>query len=163
MKIDIIGLDKTISAIKEYKASLEIKQKRMLEKLAEIGIKEADMCFHSVHYDGEYDISLFPVWVDDNTLAVTAQGSSLLFIEFGSGLIGYGHPLAEEKGYGPGTWSDNESLGGKGQWDNPAGWIYAHDENRSFGNEPARGMYNASKKMRNNIATIAREVFNDRH
>ena len=77
-----------------------------------------------------------------------------IFIEFGAGITyGYGHPLAGELGVGPGTYPE-----GKGHWDNPGGWWYAHGQH-SYGNPPAMAMVAARDAMVADITTIAREVF----
>ena len=57
-----------------------------------------------------------------------------------------------------GTWSTDESLGGKGHWDDPNGWYYKHGE-KSHGNPPAMAMVSARDTMVEELTTIAREVF----
>ena len=90
---------------------------------------------------------------------IYASGTAVAFIEFGSGAaMGYGHPMAGEHGLGPGTWSTDESLGGKGHWDDPNGWYYKHGE-KSHGNPPAMAMYDAVQAMTAEITTIAKGVF----
>lgn len=153
------NIDAVIKQLRQYRDHLDEKRRRFMERLADLGVATADLKFRTADYDGEKDVSVTgPVWVDDKTLRVAASGSSVLFIEFGSGLIGGGHPQSAEFGYGPGTYSDNESLGGKHHWDDPKGWYYEHGK-KSHGNPPARAMYEAGKQMRENIAKIAREVY----
>lgn len=158
LQIQVDGLDALIRRLQNLSKSLDEKKKEFLERLAQIGIDRATVGFAEAEYDGEKqaDVSPSPVWIDENTIAVQASGKSVLFIEFGSGLIGYGHELAKQMGYGPGTWSESEE--GKGHWDDPKGWYYAHGK-KSFGNPPARAMYEASKDMRREMLNIAREVF----
>lgn len=150
-----------ILQLKQYRDNMNGKIHTLLERLAQIGVDTADTRFKTAQYDGDNDVTVTgPEWVGENKLVIRASGKSVLFIEFGSGLPGYGHPKAQDLGYGPGTYSDSEALGGKHHWDDPKGWFYKHDE-RSHGNPPARAMYDAGKEMRERVAEIAREVFRD--
>lgn len=156
-QIEVKGLDALTRKLEAYANNLEMKKKTFLERLAEIGANYAEISFSEAAYDGEKDVTVPPPqWVDENTIAVVAYGQTVLFIEFGAGLIGGGHELAGQFGYGPGTWSDGPE--GKHHWDDPRGWYYGHGK-KSYGNRPARAMYEASKEMRENIIKIAREVF----
>ena len=155
------NVDTVIAQLKRYRDGLNAKIHTMLERLAAIGVDVAEVQFRTARYDGNKDIAVSgPVWISDNKLVVTASGSSVLFVEFGSGIQMEEHPLASEFGYGPGTWSDNEALGGKHHWDDPKGWYYEHGK-KSHGNPPARAMYDAGKEMRKRIIEIAREVFSE--
>ena len=134
------------------------KEAELITKLAERGKDVASIKFATAKYDGTNDVS---VRVDStgSVAVIYAEGSAVAFIEFGSGAKeGYGHPLADEHGLGPATWSMNEELGGKGHWDDPHGWYYKHGE-KSHGNPPAMAMYDAVQTMTAEITSIAREVF----
>lgn len=158
MKIQVHGVEQLIGKLKRYTTGLEEKKRRFLEQLAELGIETATVAFSKTEYVGNNDVVVSPPeWVDENTIAVVASGRALLFIEFGTGLVGYGHELGEEFGYVPGSWSDDESKGGKHLWNKPEGWWYGGV--KTHGNAPARAMYEASKIMRDEIQRIAREVF----
>ena len=56
----------------------------MLEKLADIGVREASVRFTTAMYDGVNDshVTLKPV---DNGYAILAEGNAVAFIEFGAG------------------------------------------------------------------------------
>ena len=161
--IQINGIsEETIKAaeqeLRKYAEWLEQKGSELVTKLAERGKSVASIKFASATYDGVNDVS---VRVDStgSVAVIYAEGEAVAFIEFGSGAkMGYGHPSAGEHGLGPGTWSTDESLGGKGHWDNPNGWYYKHGE-KSHGNPPAMAMYDAVQTMTAEITTIAREVF----
>lgn len=156
MKVEINGIDALIRKLEAKRDSLEEKKRLFMERLAQIGVDTARVNFSKAIYDGNNDVVVETVWQDDHTLSVSASGTSVLFIEFGSGLIGYGHELAGSMKYGPGTWSDSEL--GKGHWQDEKGWYYEHGK-KSHGNPPARAMYEASKEMRERIKQIAAEVF----
>lgn len=162
ISLRVTGTKNLLQRLRGMQSNIDEKKKLLLERLAEIGIDVATTRFDSASYDGDKDVVVqsVPEWIDDNRLAVVASGKSILFIEFGSGLVGYGEKpeYAQRFGYGPGTWSDDPDKGGKGHWDDPNGWYYKHNT-KSYGNPPAMAMYEAAKTMRNDIRQIAREVF----
>ena len=161
MKIVIDPFDqKSIAnAIKElerYKTWVQEKEEILRQRLAQLGATVASIEFSRAIYNGTNDVS---VRVEDNGRKATifAEGSAVLFIEFGSGeKYGGGHPDAGKFGYGPGTWSDGPN--GKGNWDNPNGWYFAHGQH-SFGNPPAMAMVHARDAILEQLTAIAREVF----
>lgn len=162
-KTIVISLsDKSIKdAAKELRTYAEWVEKKEVElrsRLAALGASVARIQFAGATYDGTNDVS---VRVDDtgSVAVIYAEGEAVAFIEFGSGAtMGYGHPDAGKHGVGPGTWSTNESLGGKGHWDNPNGWYYAHGK-KSHGNPPAMAMVAARDAIVEGVTRIAREVF----
>ena len=144
--------------MRRYAEWMERKEAELVTKLAERGKAVASVKFASAKYDGTNDVS---VWVDStgSVAVIYAEGEAVAFIEFGSGAKeGYGHPQADQHGLGPGTWSTNEELGGKGHWDDPNGWYYVHGK-KSHGNPPAMAMYDAVQTLTAEITTIAKEVF----
>ena len=161
MKIVIDPFDtKSVSAaIKEldrYKRWVQEKEEILRQRLAELGVSIASLEFNQAVYNGTNNVS---VRFEDNGKKATifAEGSAVLFIEFGSGeKYGGGHPDAGKFGYGPGTWSDGPN--GRGHWDDPNGWYYAHGK-RSFGNPPAMAMVHARDAILEQLTAIAREVF----
>ena len=144
--------------LRRYAEWVQRKEAELLTKLAERGKDVASVKFAVAKYDGTNDVS---VRVDStgSVAVIYAEGEAVAFIEFGSGAKeGYGHPLAGNFGLGPGTWSTNEELGGKGHWDDPNGWYYKHGV-KSHGNPPAMAMYDAVQAMTAEITSIAKEVF----
>jgi hypothetical protein len=141
-----------IRELRIYKKWVEAKETELRMRLAQLGATVASIQFSRAIYNGSKDVT---VRVDaTGTVAVIyAEGESVAFIEFGSGIkYGYGHPQAGEHGVGPGTYP------GKGHWDNPKGWWYGHGQH-SYGNPPAMAMYDAVQTMTAEITSIAREVF----
>lgn len=147
-----------ISQLRQYKSGLNTKIHILIERLGNIGVNTANLKYSTAAYDGDKDVEVTAEWIGNTTLRVIASGETVLFIEFGSGLGGYGHPQAKEFGYGPGTYSDNEAVGGKHHWADPKGWYYEHGK-KSHGNPPSRAMYDAGKEMRMRIIQTAQEVF----
>ena len=129
------------------------KEAELRSRLASLGATVASIQFSRAIYSGTNDVS---VRVDDtgSVAVIYAEGESVAFIEFGAGATyGYGHPMAAELGVGPGTYPE-----GKGHWDNPKGWWYAHGQH-TYGNPPAQAMLAARDAMVSDITSIAREVF----
>ena len=146
------SLSRGIREVERYKAWVMRKEKLLRTELAALGATVASIQFSRAIYNGSNDVS---VRVDDtgSVAVIYAEGESVAFIEFGSGIkYGYGHPQAGEHGMGPGTYP------GKGNWDNEKGWWYGHGQH-SYGNPPAMAMYEAVQKMAEDLTRIAREVF----
>ena len=152
------SINAAIKELRKYKAWVLKKEADLVKRLADLGHDVAAVRFGAAVYDGTNDVS---VRVENNGTSATifAEGEAVAFIEFGSGdKLGHGHPQNDKFGVGPGTWSDNPDLGGKGHWKNPDGWYYKHGE-KSMGNPPAMAMWTAAQTMREQLTDIAREVF----
>lgn len=155
-----------IKQLKAYAQNLDAKMHTLMEKLAEVGLDVANTRYATAQYDGlPSDEPIGPTWVGDDTLEIGYSGSTILFIEFGTGVTyTEQHPLAGEFGYERGgygyhlgklsSWRYVGSPGTNGQPDpDHPGWI------RTEGNPPNRVLYDASKEMRTKIQEIAKEVF----
>lgn len=156
VKLTNQSLNQAIKELQRYKMWVLTKENELRSRLAMLGATVASIQFSRAIYNGSNDIS---VRVDDtgSVAVIYAEGESVAFIEFGSGIkYGYGHPMAGEFGMGPGTWSDGPE--GKGHWDNQKGWWYG-DSQHTYGNPPAMAMVKARDEIVENITTIAREVF----
>ena len=150
------SIDNAIKELERYKRWVQEKEEVLRQRLAQLGATVASIEFSRAIYNGTNDVS---VRVEDNGRKATifAEGSAVLFIEFGSGeKYGGGHPDAGKFGYGPGTWSDGPN--GKGHWDDPNGWYFSHGQH-SFGNPPAMAMVHARDAILEQLTAIAREVF----
>lgn len=151
--LDQKSISAAIKEVKRYKAWVLAKEAELRQRLAMLGASVASIQFSRAIYSGSNDVT---VRVDNtgSVAVIYAEGESVAFIEFGSGAkYGYGHPNAGEFGVGPGTYPD-----GKGHWDDPDGWYYAHGQH-TFGNPPAMAMVKAVQEMAEQLTTIAREVF----
>lgn len=163
ISIDVSGITKTLKAIENYQTWLVEKSKEFLVRLADEGLEVAKAGFESAAYDGTNDTSVSVEERDDKTRAVVAVGSSVLFIEFGTGVT-YpdDHPEAHELGmnrgeYGLGkgknlTWAYYGEPGTNG-YEVRDGVVLTH------GNPANMPMYEAVKDLQERIQEIAREVF----
>ncbi len=150
------GIQKIQDELVVYRKWQEEKARELAERLASLGATVASIRFSRAVYTGPKDVD---VTVEElpNGYKVKADGESVLFIEFGSGVTyGYGHPEAGEFGMGPGTYPD-----GKGHWDDPKGWYLPKSAGggHTFGNPPAMPMYEARKAIEQELPRIVKEVF----
>ena len=143
------GLRELENSLCEYQKWLAHKADELAKRLADMGATKAEINFDAAYYDGDEDhaITVEPI---DGGYSVKASGRTVLFVEFGTGLIGYGHP--ELHGMGPGTYP------GKGHWNDPNGWWYAHGQH-SHGNPPNMPMYNTVKELEMELERVVKEVF----
>lgn len=152
------SISQAIKELKKYKVWVRDKEEELRRRLASIGVTTAFIKFNAVTPSSVSGISV-RFEDDGKTAIIYAEGEEVCFIEFGTGIkYGYGHPEAAKFGFGPGTWSDNPELGGKGHWDNPGGWWYGSGKH-TYGNPPAQAMLTARNEIVENVARIAREVF----
>ena len=154
--LDGAGVSEFVKGIQEYKKWIQEKSEELCSRLASIGGTNASISFARSVYKGINDATIS---VEGSGLkyVVRADGESVLFIEFGSGITyGYGHPEASEHGMGPGTYPD-----GKGHWNDPRGWWIPKEKGggHTYGNPPNAPMYNAVKTLEEEIAAIVKEVF----
>lgn len=150
------GIQKIQDELTVYRKWQEEKARELAERLASLGATVASIRFSRAVYTGKKDVD---VTVEElpNGYKVKADGESVLFIEFGSGVTyGYGHPEAGEFGMGPGTYPD-----GKGHWDDPKGWYLPKSAGggHTFGNPPEMPMYEARKAIEQELPRIVKEVF----
>lgn len=150
------GIQKIQDELMVYRKWQEEKAWELAERLAALGATVASIRFSRAVYTGKKDVEV-TVEALPNGYKVKADGESVLFIEFGSGVTyGYGHPEAGEFGMGPGTYPD-----GKGHWDDPKGWYLPKSAGggHTFGNPPAMPMYEARKAIEQELPRIVKEVF----
>ena len=152
------SINNAIKEVRKYRAWVLKKEAELRKRLAEFGADKARIVFETAAYDGVNDVT---VRVEDNghTATIYAEGKAVAFIEFGTGdKYGHGHPQNDQFGVGPGTWSDNPDLGGKGHWKDENGWYYKHGK-KSQGNKPAMAMWGSVQAMTEKLTDIAKEVF----
>lgn len=165
MSLSASSIKDAIAELKSFKASLEQKKNKLLEKLADIGLREASIRFTTAIYDGVNDshVTLKPI---DNGYAILAEGNAVAFIEFGAGVYhnpGEPYPNPRPKGivgigeYGEGhgkqqSWYYNGEPGTNGE-------IQPNGAVKTRGNPAAMPMWYASEEMQDNVAKIFKEVF----
>lgn len=173
IKVSLGKISQAVKQVEDYKKALADKEREFLRRLAEIGVEEATARFTTAQYDGTNDVQVdAPIWLDDNKIAVRASGNAVTFIEFGTGYFynseGDDHPAASKYGFTIGGYGQGR---GKGDF-----WYYKGEPGTNgetpkkpsmaakgsvftHGNPQNRCMWEASKKIREEILNIAREVF----
>lgn len=150
------GIERLERELEEYRAWQQEKAQLLAERLAMLGATVASIRFARAAYTGTKD-AVVTAEPTENGYVVRADGESVLFIEFGSGVrYGDGHPENAEFGMGPGTYPD-----GKGHWDDPRGWWIPKSAGggHTYGNPPAMAMYDARKTIMQELPRIIKEVF----
>lgn len=154
--LSVSGIERLRKAIGEYQKWQEQKTAELLDRLVMLGASTASIRFARATYTGLKDatVTVEPI---ANGYVIKAEGQSVLFLEFGSGIrYGSGHPENAEYGMGPGTYPD-----GKGHWDDPKGWWLPKNKGggHTYGNPPAMAMYEARKSIEQELVRIVKEVF----
>jgi hypothetical protein len=151
------GIANAIKELKRFKQEFLDREKRLLEGLAEIGLKEASVRFTTAMYDGTNDVSVH-LDTSKNGYTIVADGQAVAFIEFGAGVYHNGsepYPNPRPQGVvGIGEY-------GKGKGKQKA-WGY-YDENDELvitrGNPAAMPMWYASEEIKNSVLKVVKEVF----
>ena len=150
-------IERAIRALKHYKRGFLDREKRLIEGLAEIGLKEASVRFTTAMYDGINDVS---VRLDEtaNGYVIVAEGKAVAFIEFGAGVYHNGsepYPNPRPNGIvGIGEY-------GKGHGKQKA-WGYFDESGElviTRGNPAAMPMWYASEEIKNSVLKVIKEVF----
>lgn len=168
MSIKIEGLSNLISSLKAYEKTVRERERICLERLAEIGIDEANVRFTRAQYDGTNDVTVTaPQWLSPTKIAIYATGNSVAFIEFGTGVFySEQHPLSDEIGAGRGTFGQGK--GSQNTWgyygEGGTNGVYLKSTEKgdvylTHGNPPSRAMYEADKAIQKQILTIVKQVF----
>ena len=157
MGLGFVSITKAMRELRAFQASLDEKRDKLLEELANIGVREASVRFTSAMYDGVNDTQVTLETTDDG-YAIVAEGHAVAFIEFGAGVYynsSEPYPNPRPAGIvGIGEY-------GKGHGKQPA-WGFENEDGElviTRGNPAAMPMWHASEEMRMNIQKIAQEVF----
>ena len=153
---DTKSINTAIKQLKQYKKDFLAKEELFVKRLAEIGLSVASTGFALADYDGINDVQV--TMTQSGTKAViTAQGETVGFIEFGTGIR---HPEWDNTGmvYTP----PKHGTYGKGHGARPHGWYFKQGEGvvqHTYGNVPAEAMRTARDEMIEKVTQIAREVW----
>ena len=159
MNLSVDSITNAIEELKVYRDSLDQKMDKLLEELANIGVKEASVRFTTAMYDGVNDshVTLEPT---SKGYTIVAEGKAVAFIEFGAGVhYNSGDPYPDPRPAGI------VGIGeyGKGHGKRQA-WGFKNDSGElviTHGNPAAMPMWYASEEMRSKILKIAKEVFGE--
>lgn len=167
MRVTLDGIEETIMNLQNYSTDLVKKANELCKKLAELGYDVARLELSGHIYTGETIASLTVTQVDEAHYTLSAGSKALLFLEFGAGIQGVGHPLAGQFGMGAGTYpGQRHAFDPNGWWfptDDPTLALH-YDKNgqgwgHTYGNPPHMPMYQAETRIRTDIERVANEVF----
>jgi hypothetical protein len=156
-KLDTQDINRAINDLKRFKQEFLKREKRLLEGLAEIGLREASVRFTTAMYDGINDVSVSLNTTSDGYVIV-ADGKAVAFIEFGAGVY---HNTSEPYP----NLRPNGIVGigeyGKGRGKRKA-WGYKNENDElviTRGNPAAMPMWYASEEIKNSVLRVVKEVF----
>jgi hypothetical protein len=155
--LDSQDIERAIKELKQFKQEFLKKEKRLLEGLAEIGLKDASVRFTTAMYDGTNDVSV-KLDKTNNGYVIVADGNAVAFMEFGAGVY---HNTSE-----PYPNPRPQGIVGIGEYGKGKGkqkaWGYK-DENDELvitrGNPAAMPMWYASEEIKNSVTRVVKEVF----
>ena len=157
MDLSVSSIESAITQLNAYRKSLDVKKDKLLERLGEIGVREASVRFTTAIYDGINDSSV-SLQANKNGYAIVAEGRAVAFIEFGAGVYhNHGEPYPDPRPDGiVGIGEYGKGYGKRQAWgfqDASGNLVITH------GNPAAMPMWYASEEMRSKILKIAKEVF----
>ena len=153
---DKASIDSAVKQVAEYKKDFLAKETIFVKRLAEIGVSIATTGFAVADYDGIKDVRVRLEW-NRNHAVVIAEGETVGFIEFGTGIR---YPEWDNTGmdYTPpkhGTYGKKHGARPKGWYFKPGDGAVQH----TFGNQPAEAMRTARDVIIEKVIQIAREVW----
>lgn len=157
MRLSSSSIQDAITELKSFRDSIDAKMDKLLEKLGEIGVKEASVRFTTAIYDGVNDssVSLEPI---KDGYCIKAEGRAVAFIEFGAGVYhNPGEPYPNPRPAGiVGIGEYGKGYGKRQAWgfrDESGELVITH------GTPAAMPLWYASEEMRDAILETFKEVF----
>lgn len=172
------GVQELIDSLETLRKNLDPKVEELVRRLTELGYTEVSAQYANAEYAGDYDITVDAVSVRKEGSSyigtISAHGEAILFVEFGTGILSSSAPAEEYalsdtpisahgtygKGYGSrtGGWAYEGVRGSRAPADtvdikSKPGWVH------TYGNDATPGMYLAWKKIADDFAQVAMEVF----
>lgn len=150
------SITKAIKQLEQYKKDFLAKEELFVKRLAEIGLSVASTGFALADYDGINDVQV-TMTQEGSTAVILAQGETVGFIEFGTGIRNPEWDNTDME-YTP----PEHGTYGKGQGARPHGWYFKIADGvarHTYGNPPAEAMRTARDVMIEKVTQIAREVW----
>jgi hypothetical protein len=150
-------INSAIVLLKNYKGEFLEREKRLVEGLAQIGLKEASVRFTTAMYDGTNDVSVH-LDATSNGYVIVADGKAVAFIEFGAGVYHNGsEPYPNPRPSGVVNIGEYGAGHGKRK-----AWGYMDESNElviTRGNPAAMPMWYASEDIKRSVLKVVKEVF----
>ena len=168
VRLSDAGLRDAERQIQEYKTTLNKKAQEFAKALADKGLDVAKVRFANAEYAGSNDVSC-RVEQNGNTCIIVAEGKSVAFIEFGTGVMhsAYGGELPDGVGE-HGTYGKENGkhkrwyyYGESGNAGTPVKQVDGKGQlNYTSGNDAAMAMWGAVEEMASQVEATWREVWN---
>lgn len=165
--LSVAGIDNAIRELDRYQNWLRTRTNLLLDRLAQEGFSVASANFAKAVYDGTNDVSVSVEQRGEGARAIVAVGASVLFIEFGTGVV-YpdNHPEAAEHGMRRGEY-------GAGHGKQPSWGYYGEPGTNGIeytkksgntvvlthGNPANMSMYETVKYLEGILPRLVQEVF----
>lgn len=168
VRLSDAGLRDAERQMQEYKTTLNQKAQELARALADKGLDVAKVRFANAEYAGSNDVSC-RVEQNGNTCTIIAEGKSVAFIEFGTGVShsAYGGELptgvGEHGTYGKGNGQHKRwyYYGESGNAGTPVKQVDGKGQlNYTSGNDAAMAMWGAVEEMASQVEATWREVWN---
>ena len=165
--LSVAGIETAIREVEKYKVWLRERSNLLLDRLADEGYQIASAKFARAVYDGTNDASVSVEQRGTAARAVVAVGSSVLFIEFGTGVT-YpdSHPEAADHGMTRGEYGQGKgSRSSWGYYGDPGTHGQLKETSNgntvviTHGNPANMSMYETVKELRERLPVIVKEVF----
>lgn len=112
-----------VNAVNSYRSEIESKCTKVMGRMKDEGVRIAEDGYATALYTGTNDAAVYINTIDDYTFTLLAEGTSVLFIEFGTGILNADDPAARgDLIVNSGIVGHGEY--GKGRGANPDGWKY---------------------------------------
>lgn len=168
LKLSDRDIDDAVKQLANYKKWLKDCTEKFLEELGNEGVEIATAKFKSAEYDGTNDVSVTMQKRSDTQVAVVAVGTSVLFIEFGTGINNPNlHPEAEQNGFIHGQYGYGLGRLSKG-WryegePGTHGQVITSGKNKGMvqtkGNIANMSMYQTVRELQQRFEEIARRCY----
>ena len=174
VRLSNAGLRDAERQIQEYKTTLNKKARALAFRLSWLGLEVAKIRFENAEYAGSNDVKCH-INQKDKTCTIVAEGKSVAFIEFGTGVTHQGWGAAGT--VGPLPLPDNigeHGTYGKGNGKHKRWYYYGESGNAgtpvkkvdgkgqlnyTSGNDAAMAMWGAVEEMASQVEATWREVW----
>lgn len=164
--LDSASIDRAIQELESYKLWMQQKEEQLVNRLADLGLQVARVRFAGAKYAGTNDVTC-RVERDGLQAVILAQGETVAFIEFGTGVSHPAYPYGTDYTPPPrGSYGHGKGRRKKwGYYGDPGniGEVKVNTAGQEVvitsGNDPALAMWTAVIQMSEEVTQIAREVF----
>ena len=156
LELSAASCTKALKELKSYKRDIEKKLDEVCRRLAELGAEEARRIAAMVDpMEGNTDITISTHKIE-NGWAITASGSDVYFIEFGTGDMATStHGFEPDVPVYPGSWSERHEQ--RYSNSDPHHWWYNGQMlTETYSYAP---MFRADRAIRENLRRVEKEVF----